>query len=623
MALVLADRIQETTTSPGTGDATLNGAVTGFRTFASVMANADTCYYTIADQGGANFEVGIGTYATGGNLLQRTTVLSSSAGGTTKANFATGTQSIFITYPAGRSVNLNASGNVSPLGTINSGTWAASTIAVIYGGTGTTTSTGSGDVVLSNSPTLITPNLGTPSAITLTNATGLPLSTGVSGTLPTGNGGTGLTSFTTNGAVYATSTSALTTGTLPVVSGGTGTTTSTGSGSVVLSTSPTLVTPNIGAATMGGNLSTNGNSIVGGTSGGSSLSLPVGGSVTLASLNDSVVALRAGTTGAASAGFQLNNFGALGLGTTPAYGSPGQVLTSGGSSATATWTSIPASTYTRTSFSATGGQTTFSLVYVPGYVEVFVNGVLLNAADYNDSNGTTVVLATACAAGDVVEFVAFNATSIGTASAATNISGGIASQIPYQAGPGSTAFIANGTSGQALVSNGTSAPSFGTLGVTGGGTGVTTSTGTGNNVLSTSPTLVTPVLGTPASGNLSNCTADGTNAVGYLIIPQNSQSANYTLVLTDSGDHIFHPVADTTARTFTIPANSSVAFPIGTAVTFINQNGAGVITIAITSDTMWLAGAGTTGNRTLAANGIATAIKITSTGWIISGTGLT
>jgi hypothetical protein len=126
-----------------------------------------------------------------------------------------------------------------------------------------------------------------------------------------------------------------------------------------------------------------------------------------------------------------------------------------------------------------------------------------------------------------------------------------------------------------------------------------------------------------ATGNLSNCTADGTNAVGFRTIPQNSQSAAYTLVLADSGDHIFHPSADTTARTWTIPANSSVAFPIGTAVTFINQNGAGVITIAITTDTMRLAGAGTTGSRTLAANGIATAIKITSTEWIISGTGLT
>lgn len=145
------------------------------------------------------------------------------------------------------------------------------------------------------------------------------------------------------------------------------------------------------------------------------------------------------------------------------------------------------------------------------------------------------------------------------------------------------------------------------------------------NLPATSGTLVIAggALGTPSSGTLTNCTVDGTNAVGYLTIPQNSQSTAYTLVLTDSGKQIFHPSADTTARTFTIPANSSVAFPVGTAVTFINQNGAGVITIAITTDTMRLAGAGTTGSRTLAANGVATAIKITSTEWIISGTGLT
>lgn len=107
------------------------------------------------------------------------------------------------------------------------------------------------------------------------------------------------------------------------------------------------------------------------------------------------------------------------------------------------------------------------------------------------------------------------------------------------------------------------------------------------------------------------------------MILQNSQSAAYQLVITDAGKHILHPAADTTARTWTIPANATVAFSIGTAITFVNQNAAGVITIAITTDTMRLAGAGTTGNRTLAANGIATALKITSTEWIISGTGLT
>jgi len=175
----------------------------------------------------------------------------------------------------------------------------------------------------------------------------------------------------------------------------------------------------------------------------------------------------------------------------------------------------------------------------------------------------------------------------------------------------------------------------GTLGVGNGGTGITSfgtgvATALGQNVsgsggiaLTTSPSFTTPVLGTPTSGTLSNCTVDGTDAVGFRNIPQNSQSAAYTLVAADSGKHIFHPSADTTARTWTIPANSSVPFAIGTAVTFINQNGAGVITIAITTDTMRLAGAGTTGSRTLAANGVATAIKVTSTEWIISGTGLT
>ena len=110
-------------------------------------------------------------------------------------------------------------------------------------------------------------------------------------------------------------------------------------------------------------------------------------------------------------------------------------------------------------------------------------------------------------------------------------------------------------------------------------------------------------------------------AVG--VIPQAIKSAAYTLVLADAGYHLLHPSADVTARIWTIPANTSVAFVIGTAITFINQNAAGAITIAITTDTMRLAGAGTVGSRTLAANGVCTAVKITATEWLISGTGLT
>jgi len=129
-------------------------------------------------------------------------------------------------------------------------------------------------------------------------------------------------------------------------------------------------------------------------------------------------------------------------------------------------------------------------------------------------------------------------------------------------------------------------------------------------------------LGTPSSGTLSSCTIDGTNAAGFRNIPQNSQSAAYTTVLSDSGKHIFHPSTDTNARTFTIDSNANVAYPVGTAITFVNMSSSNV-TIAITSDTLYLAGTGSTGSRTLAQYGEATALKITSTSWIINGTGLT
>lgn len=107
------------------------------------------------------------------------------------------------------------------------------------------------------------------------------------------------------------------------------------------------------------------------------------------------------------------------------------------------------------------------------------------------------------------------------------------------------------------------------------------------------------------------------------LIRQNSESTAYTLVLADGGKQIYHPSADTTARIWTIPANAAVAFPIGTAVTFVNDTGAGPITIAITTDTLVFAGVGTTGSRTLAADGYATAVKIGPTRWQIAGPGLT
>jgi hypothetical protein len=212
--------------------------------------------------------------------------------------------------------------------------------------------------------------------------------------------------------------------------------------------------------------------------------------------------------------------------------------------------------------------------------------------------------------------------------------------------------IADGTANQALVTDGAGVLSFastgtgtvtavsvsstnGFAGTSSGGatpaltlstsiTGVLKGNGTAISAATAGTDFVAPsgALGTPSSGTLTNCTADGTDAVGFRNVPIASKSAAYTTVLADSGKVIFHPSTDANARTFTIDSNANVAYPLGTVLTFINMTSQAV-TVAITSDTMYLAGTGTTGSRTLAQYGMATAIKMTSTTWLISGSGLT
>lgn len=134
---------------------------------------------------------------------------------------------------------------------------------------------------------------------------------------------------------------------------------------------------------------------------------------------------------------------------------------------------------------------------------------------------------------------------------------------------------------------------------------------TGDFALTTASALITPFIPSAPS--------PGTNNFGYLNIPINSQSANYSTVLADSGKAIFHPDTDNNPRTFTIA--NSVSYDFGTVITFINR--LNTVTIALSGGTLVLAGLGSTGNRTLAANGVATAIKVESTVWMISGSGLT
>jgi hypothetical protein len=109
-------------------------------------------------------------------------------------------------------------------------------------------------------------------------------------------------------------------------------------------------------------------------------------------------------------------------------------------------------------------------------------------------------------------------------------------------------------------------------------------------------------------------------SVGYMGLPQSATTTTATLAIGDAGKHIY---VNTAGQTMTIPANSAVPYPIGTAITFVSGPSAGTVTIAITTDIMYLAGTGTTGSRTLAAYGTATAIKVSATAWYINGTGLT
>ena len=102
MALVVKDRVRETTTTTGTGTVTLVGAVTGFQSF-SAIGNGNTTFYTIAGQGTTEWEVGVGTYTSSGTTLSRDSVLASSNSGS-KVNFSAGTKDVFVTYPAGRTL---------------------------------------------------------------------------------------------------------------------------------------------------------------------------------------------------------------------------------------------------------------------------------------------------------------------------------------------------------------------------------------------------------------------------------------------------------------------------------------------------------------------------------------
>jgi hypothetical protein len=516
MALALNDRVQQQGTANTTVSFTLTSTVTGFQSFA-VVGNGNTTYYAATDASG-NWEVGVGTYATAGPTLTRTTILASSNSGS--AVTFSGTVNIFVTYPSEKSVNLDGSGNVSALGTISSGTWQGSTIQTAYGGTGVTTSSGASSVVLRDSNSNITGNNFFPGYTAVTAAAGttvltassafyqrlsgsttqtfqLPIATtlpngaafsfdndssgtltvvdsasGAVDTIPsggygyiflennstsagswgkyaflpgnydfstttadfgtavitnttyqgtavaTGYGGTGLTTFSAaNYALYSSSASVLVAGTLPVAAGGTSATTFTANGILygngtgalgvtAAGTTGQVLIGNTGAAPTWGALSGSAVTTFQTSLSGLTPNTATSGAVTLA-----------GTLGATSGGTGLTSYttgdiiysSATNTLSKLAAGTNGYILTM--ASGVPSWAASTSSgvSFVVTDFTATAGQTTFTVTYTVGLVEVYRNGVKLAKADFTASNGTTIVLATGANVGDVIEVVAFSA----------------------------------------------------------------------------------------------------------------------------------------------------------------------------------------------------------------------
>lgn len=196
MALVIKDRVLETCSSPGTGTVTLLGAVTGYQTFNAAVGNGNTCYYAIADQSGNNWEVGVGTF-TAPATLGRTTVLASSNGGSV-VNFAIGTQNVFLTYPADKSVTTDTLAYPPAIGATTPNSGAFTTLTATQDSAFTST----GALQISKGTTLQQPGGATTGMLRYNTTTNL--FEGYSGSSPSWNaiGGITIADDTTSVSTY-------------------------------------------------------------------------------------------------------------------------------------------------------------------------------------------------------------------------------------------------------------------------------------------------------------------------------------------------------------------------------------------------------------------------------------